>query len=91
MLPDIERKMLRIIANYSALRNYTPTIEDLENKTGRDRQGVLQVLAVLTQEQYIQWSKNEPGYIQLLVAWERTPLRPVTTPIFDSRYSAFMS
>lgn len=71
MLTDIERKILRIIANFDAGRHRMPTIEELEIKTGRDRAGVMRVLATLAQERYIEWKKEQPNNIVLLQAWER--------------------
>jgi len=45
MLSDIERKVLRIIANFSVGRRRTPTVDELCVKTGRSRSGVIEVLA----------------------------------------------
>jgi SOS-response transcriptional repressor LexA len=71
MLSDIERKVLRIIANFSVGRRRTPTVDELCVKTGRDRSGVMEVLAVLTREEYIEWDRSRPDEIKLLEAWER--------------------
>lgn len=59
MLSDIERKVLRIIGNYSAGRRRFPTIDELCTKTGRNRKGVIEVLEVLHKETYIIWTKEE--------------------------------
>ncbi|WP_186445678.1 hypothetical protein [Paenibacillus cremeus] len=92
MLSDIGHKILRIIANLSALRKYTPNIEALEFKTGRDRQVVMKVLAVLAREQYIEWSEKDPDYIQLLEVWERKPLYDAKlSPPFKTNTSPFMN
>ncbi|WP_024984795.1 hypothetical protein [Brevibacillus borstelensis] len=71
MLSDIERKVLRIIGNYSAGRRRTPTIDELCIKTGRSRGGIMEVLGVLKREEYIEWDRMQPDKIELLEAWER--------------------
>lgn len=71
MLSDIERKVLRVIANYSAIRRRTPTIGELSIKTGRSRGGIMEVLEVLRREEYIEWDRMQPDKIELLEAWER--------------------
>ncbi|MED4779421.1 hypothetical protein [Brevibacillus choshinensis] len=71
MLSDIERKILRIIANYSAGRRRTPTIDELCVKTGRSRGGIMSVLDVLAREEYIEWQRVEPDKMTVIEAWER--------------------
>ncbi|WP_342405636.1 hypothetical protein [Brevibacillus sp. FSL K6-2834] len=71
MLSDIERKILRVIANYSAGRRRTPTVDELCIKTGRSRGGIMEVLEVLKREEYINWDRMQPDKIELLEAWER--------------------
>ncbi|MGE7270093.1 hypothetical protein ACQKK5_01405 [Brevibacillus panacihumi] len=71
MLSDIERKVLRVIANYSAGRRRTPTISELCIKTGRNRGGIMTVLEVLVREGYIEWQRSQPDQIVVLEAWER--------------------
>lgn len=71
MLNDIERKLLRIIANYSAGRSRMPMIDELCTKTGRDPDKVKEILKALTREGYIIWSESEPKKIVLIEAWER--------------------
>ena len=71
MLADIERKVLRIIGNYSAGRRRTPTVDELCVKTGRSRGGIMAVLEVLAREDYIEWDRMQPDKIELLEAWER--------------------
>lgn len=71
MLSDIERKVLRVIANYSAGRRRTPTIHELCTKTGRPRGGIMMVLEVLAKEKYIEWIRSAPDDINVLEAWER--------------------
>ncbi|MGO0058674.1 hypothetical protein ACTID9_01175 [Brevibacillus fluminis] len=71
MLADIERKVLRIIANFDAMRRRPPTIDELCIKTGRDPAGIMQVLEVLNREEYIKWDRRWPERMELLEAWER--------------------
>jgi SOS-response transcriptional repressor LexA len=71
MLQDIERKVLRIIANFSVGHRRTPTVDELCVKTGRSRSGVMEVLAALSREDYIEWDRSNPDDIKLLEAWER--------------------
>ncbi|ELK42782.1 hypothetical protein D478_07239 [Brevibacillus agri BAB-2500] len=71
MLSDIERKVLRIIGNYTVGRRRTPTVDELCIKTGRSRGGIMTVLEVLAREEYIEWNRMQPDDIELLEAWER--------------------
>jgi DNA-binding MarR family transcriptional regulator len=71
VLSDIERKVLRIIANFSVGRRRTPTVDELCVKTGRDRGGIMAVLETLAREEYIEWSRSEPDKMTVLEAWER--------------------
>lgn len=71
MLSDIERKVLRIICNYDAVRHQIPTISEISIKTGREIAGIMEVLRVLSKEQYIEWSSNEPNKILIKERWER--------------------
>lgn len=82
MLTDIERKVLRIVGNFSSCRKRLPSIHELEIKTGRDRRGILAVLGVLAAEGYIVWTESEPDKMVLLEAWERKP-SIWTMPSFD--------
>jgi len=75
VLSDIERKVLRVIGNYSAGRRRTPTVDELSVKTGRSRGGILTVLDVLAREEYIEWQRAEPDKIEVLEAWEREGIR----------------
>lgn len=71
MLSDIERKILRIIGNFSAGRRRLPTIDELCIKTGRERGGIMTVLHSLASQEYIEWQRSEPDKMRLLEAWER--------------------
>jgi hypothetical protein len=71
MLSDIERKVLRVIANYSAGKRRPPAVDELCIITGRSRGGIMEVLEVLKREEYIGWDRMQPDKIELLEAWER--------------------
>lgn len=71
MLSDIERKIFRIIVNYSYMQKRMPTIKEIQVRTGRNRAGVCKVLAVLATERYIEWSEGMPDFIILLEEEER--------------------
>lgn len=71
MLADIERKVLRIIGNFDAMRRRPPTIEELCIKTGREPARIKDVLEVLNREKYIKWDRRWPERMELLEAWER--------------------
>jgi len=64
MLSDIERKVQRIIGNYSAGRRR----DELCIKTGRSRGGIMEVLEILKREEYIEWDRMQPDKIELLEA-----------------------
>ncbi|MCP1306953.1 helix-turn-helix domain-containing protein [Paenibacillus tyrfis] len=71
MLADAERKVLRIIANYSSGRRRMPSLRELERKTGKSEKKLLETLAELAREGYISWSMADPERITLIQAWER--------------------
>ncbi|AFH62294.1 hypothetical protein ACVNS2_16740 [Paenibacillus caseinilyticus] len=76
MLQDIERKVLRIIANYWSGRHRCPSIDELMIKTGRSKEGIYKVLKVLAKEQYIEWSPTVPQVMLVIDPYERdAPIR----------------
>lgn len=72
LLPVAISKVLRIIGNNVSGNCGAPSIRTLEIKTGRRREGVFKVLAVLAREGYIEWSSDDPERIVLMEAWERS-------------------
>lgn len=70
-LSDIERKILRIIGNYSAMKPMPPSIDVICVKTGRSREDVMTVLEALAREEYIEWRRSEPNNIVVITSWER--------------------
>ncbi|MGN7358666.1 hypothetical protein ACTHPF_12390 [Paenibacillus sp. SAF-054] len=72
MLADIERKILRILFNYLSGRRRLPTIHELEIKTGKRKEVILQSLRELERLQYIEWqNKADMQSIVIIEKWER--------------------
>lgn len=72
MLNDLERKLLRILSNFSTQRRRMPTIEELKIKTGRNEHDIFAGLRGLVEQQYIFWPDNPRlDTIVILEAWER--------------------
>nr|WP_255305279.1 hypothetical protein [Paenibacillus sp. Mc5Re-14] len=72
MLPDLERKLLRILYNYFAQHRHMPTMAELSAKTGRRDSEITAALRHMEQERYITWEKNTgTQHIVLLEGWER--------------------
>ncbi|GGH28493.1 hypothetical protein [Paenibacillus segetis] len=72
MLPDLERKLLRILYNFSSKRRRMPEIGELERMTGRTKGDVLSGLSVLEQETYISWpDKPDLHSIVVVEGWDR--------------------
>lgn len=55
MLPDLERKLLRIIYNYWSQRRRMPTMTELERTTGRYERDIVAALQQLEVEEYLIW------------------------------------
>ncbi|WJQ80977.1 hypothetical protein [Brevibacillus brevis] len=70
-LSDIERKVLRIIGNYSAMKPRPPSVDEICVKTGRSREDVMTVLETLAREKYIEWRRTEPDKMDVFETWER--------------------
>ncbi|WP_234414150.1 hypothetical protein [Paenibacillus sp. CAA11] len=51
MLPDLERKLLRILWNISSQRRRNPTWEELQRMTGRHKISILAGLQHLEEKQ----------------------------------------
>lgn len=72
MLNDLERKLLRVLFNFSKQTHRMPTIKELEIKTGRSKQDIYAGLRVLVEQSYIFWPDNPRlDTIVILEAWER--------------------
>lgn len=71
MLTDIERKVLRIIGNYYAMKPKPPSIDVICVKTGRSREDVMTVLEALASDEYIEWHRSEPDKMEVFETRER--------------------
>ncbi|MNW42246.1 hypothetical protein D3C74_194120 [compost metagenome] len=72
MLSDLERKLLRILYNFSSQRRRMPTKPELERTTGRRYTDIEKALDQLVQQQYIFWPDRPLlQTIVILEGWER--------------------
>ncbi|SEN90858.1 hypothetical protein SAMN05518670_3030 [Paenibacillus sp. OK076] len=72
MLTDYQRKVLRILYNYSGGRRRLPTIHELTVKTGKHKPDVMAALDALIASEYIHWDdKSDTASIVILEDWER--------------------
>ncbi len=77
MLTDYQRKILRILYNYTSGRRRLPTIHELTVKTGKHKPDVLAALNSLVAANYIAWDdKSDASNIVILEGWERETERP---------------
>ncbi|WP_337034738.1 hypothetical protein [Paenibacillus illinoisensis] len=77
MLNDYERKVLRILYNYSGVRRRFPTLHELTIKTGRDKADIMAALEGLIKGNYITWTdKSDTANIVILEGWERESEQP---------------
>ena len=81
MLPDYERKVLRILYNYINQRGRMPSIRELEIKTGQSVSRIKEALLLLESEEFILWNdKSTPEDIVILKEWENERPRMYTSP-----------
>lgn len=82
MLNDYERKVLRILYNYSNVRRRFPTVNELTIKTGRSQKDIIAALDGLVNANYISWGKKtDTSTIVILEGWEREADQPKTAPV----------
>ena len=85
MLSDLERKVLRILLNFSSQRHRMPTKPELECTTGRRYEDIKSALDVLVQQHYIFWPDNPRlDTIVILEGWERDTSMPKPKPTITS-------
>jgi hypothetical protein len=85
MLPDLERKLLRILYNYFAQHRHMPTMTELTVKTGKRDTEITAALRHMEQERYITWENNTgTQHVILLEGWER-PSAHRRTPMETGR------
>jgi len=77
MLNDYERKVLRILYNYSNVRRRFPTLQELTVKTGRSKADIMAALDGLVAANYISWdNKTDTANIVIVEGWERETEKP---------------
>lgn len=71
MLPDFERKLLRILYNFCGQRRRMPQMTELEVKTGRTEGGIRKALRELERQGMITWQdQSSTEHIVILKGWE---------------------
>ncbi|MEC0239430.1 hypothetical protein P4H66_06120 [Paenibacillus dokdonensis] len=71
MLEDIDRKILRILYNYSSGRRRLPSMEELVIKTGKTKKDITQCLINLEDQLFIIWeNKKYVETIKIIQGWE---------------------
>lgn len=79
MLTDRERKLLRILYNFSAQQRRMPTMQELEIKTGRSVEDIRAGLLALEKDNYTLWDdKSSLRDIVIIEGWERGQIRPMS-------------
>ncbi|HAF97565.1 hypothetical protein J2Z18_002063 [Paenibacillus lactis] len=88
MLPDLERKILRVLYNYASQHHRIPTMQALEIMAGRKSQQIKRALLMLEKERYIEWEdKSRLETIKIVEGWERNPeAHSRTSPKVSARY-----
>ncbi|USB32151.1 hypothetical protein [Paenibacillus sp. YPG26] len=73
MLPDFERKLLRILYNYSLKYRRIPDLREIQRLTGRHRtEDIKEGILRLEKEKYILWEdRDDVGTIRILEGWDR--------------------
>ncbi len=71
MLEDIERKLLRILFNFSSTCRRMPTMPELQRKMGRRKGDIYTALRELVEKEFILWPDNPKlETIVILQPWE---------------------
>lgn len=71
MLEDIDRKILRILYNYSSGRRRLPSMEELIIKTGKTKKDIALCLINLEDQLFIIWeNKKYVETIKIIQGWE---------------------
>ncbi|GGH17493.1 hypothetical protein [Paenibacillus segetis] len=72
MLSDLERKLLRILYNFSLKQRRMPNNTELVRLTGRSQAEIMKGLRGLVEQSYIFWPDNpDLSTIVILEAWDR--------------------
>lgn len=65
MLSDIDNKVLRIILNNYRTKGRTPSLFEIQKRTGRDENGIMHVLYSLHVQRLIKWNASDPERIAI--------------------------
>lgn len=72
MLDDTSRKLLLIMNHYKRHFGRLPGLQELERLSGRQPVSIKRGLAVLAQENYIEWDPRTPPEAAVIIeGWER--------------------
>ncbi|MEC0248881.1 hypothetical protein P4H65_24110 [Paenibacillus chitinolyticus] len=69
MLPDIERKVLRILYNFANNHGRMPELAELETKSGSNQESLKQALSGLREKGYIMG--NKLSEVKIIEPWPR--------------------
>ncbi|MFF2154205.1 hypothetical protein ACFVVQ_02740 [Paenibacillus chitinolyticus] len=84
MLSDKERKVLRILYNFSNIHHRMPDQTELETKSGYNQENIKQALSTLREQGYIMG--NKLSEIKIIEAWpreKRAEKKTYTSPYLD--------
>ncbi|MDR6880379.1 helix-turn-helix domain-containing protein [Bacillus sp. 3255] len=84
MLPDIERKVLAILRNFTAMQRRLPTFKELSVKTGKHESEIRYILNQLQVSGYIEWDGVGARSILILKGWVDPP--PSNNGSFIGKY-----
>ena len=73
MLRDIERKVLAILRNFSALQKRMPSFRELSKKTGKHENEIRYILNKLQEAGYIEWDGHYTQSIAIIKGWVDPP------------------
>jgi predicted transcriptional regulator len=84
MLRDIERKVLRILWNFSLSHaGSMPYYSELRTKTGKRENEIKFILNKLKEQNFIDWDGNSTDSIKIIQGWEDEPNKTVTPPTYN--------
>lgn len=87
MLDDSERKIHRILHNYSVGRGRLPSMQELMIKTGKSEKDITDTLIILEDKLFIIWDdKRQVESIQLLKGWEQQLRIELSQPLDNLDY-----
>ncbi|MDR6883811.1 DNA-binding IclR family transcriptional regulator [Bacillus sp. 3255] len=84
MLRDIERKVLAILRNFTAIQRRLPTLKELSVKTGKNGKEIQFILNQLQAAGYIEWDGANVYSILILKGWVDPP--PSNNSSFIGKY-----